>query len=95
MTDMDLKDRPRRRDDLEVVNRPGDHALFDPETGAIHALNATSMAIWEACDGETTVEELTDAIREMGGIEIDTARVIVQDALTSLRDADLIRPTKP
>ena len=27
--------------------------LIDPQTGKVHALNYTAVAIWELCDGES------------------------------------------
>ena len=79
-----LDHRPVKRPDLEVVNRSGEHALYEPDTGELHELNATSMAIWEACDGETTLSELVGAIQELGGVDIDTAQELVLSAVSSL-----------
>ena len=50
----------RQADDENVV--------YDPETSAVHLLNVTATAIWVLCDGETTPEEMVDAICELSGL---------------------------
>lgn len=82
--------RPIRRRDLEPIKRPDGQALFDPATQSIHALNATSMAIWEACDGSTTVEELAAAVAELGGLDASVSAQLVEVALAELTSAGLI-----
>lgn len=82
--------RPRHSGVLEPINRADGLALFDPASGAIHELDPTSMAIWEACDGETTVSEIADALRELGGVDRDTAQQLVQSSLSQLAEAGLI-----
>lgn len=88
---MQVDARPIRRQDLEPIKRPDGQALFDPATRAVHALDATSMAIWEACDGTTTIEELAAAVAELGNIETSESARIVEVALAELSAAGLIR----
>lgn len=73
------------------VQRDGDQtAVFNPETGFLHMLNPSALAIWELCDGETTAAEMAAAIDEVTGLGTEASLTDVRSGLTSLRDADLV-----
>lgn len=82
---------PERRRDLDVVNRPGEHLLYDPEDGTLHQLNATSMAIWETCDGNTSPVEIAEAVAQLSGLPVLDARAIVDSAVDDLAERGLLR----
>ena len=46
--------------------------LFNPDTGAIHILNATSVAIWKLLDGERDLPQIMRDLREQFD-ELDVA----------------------
>ena len=50
--------------------------LYDPETEALHVLNATARLIWENCDGKHTAEDMVAIIktRYAGGQDSDVLR---------------------
>jgi hypothetical protein len=87
---MEATSFPKARDGLESIKRPDGQALFNPETENVFALDATSMAIWEACDGRTTVEELIAAVGDLGGMDSDMSTRVVAMALGELEAAGLI-----
>lgn len=58
--------------------------------GVLHMLNASALAIWELCDGETTADEMAEAVAEVAGLEIDLARADVEVALRELHERSLI-----
>jgi PqqD family protein of HPr-rel-A system len=64
-------ERPLRRPDVWLRQAEGENVVYDPKTGAVHLLNATALAIWELCDGETTVEEMVSAICGLSGLPRD------------------------
>jgi len=45
----------------------GSTAVFDSATQTIHALDASTAAVWEACREPKTLSELTDAMRRESG----------------------------
>lgn len=61
-TDLSVTSRPRRRPDLWLRTSGDETVLVDPGHDAVHVLNATAVALWELCDGETAVEEMITAI---------------------------------
>ncbi len=87
---MNETDRPRRRRDLEIVNRPGEHLIYDPADGTLHRLNASSMALWENCDGTTTVDEMITAVAEVTATDRELITLEVHDALERFRSLGLI-----
>jgi len=54
---------PRRRD-LPSRRVGGELMLRDPDAGTVHFLNPTAAAVWESCDGKTTVEECAARLRQ-------------------------------
>ena len=76
-------DYPRRRED-GLLRQPmdGELLLFDSERNRAHSLNATAAAVWEACDGQRSHEELAAGC----GIDEPTLEL----ALDRLRGAHLL-----
>jgi hypothetical protein len=51
--------RPRqRRDGLVVQELPEETLIYDLERHQAHCLEAVAAAVWEACDGHRTVEQI-------------------------------------
>src|SRR5881296_287170 len=51
--------RPRqRRDGLVVQKLPEETLVYDLERHKAHCLEAVAAAVWEACDGRRTVEQI-------------------------------------
>lgn len=79
----DLK--PRRRAGLYVRQTDTENAVYDPETSAVHLLNETAWAIWELCDGDTSADEMIDAICEVSHMHRD---VVSEDVSRVLEEFD-------
>ena len=58
---MTLSSRPRRRTGLQLRVSGDEAVLVDRSSEAVHVLNDTALALWQLCDGETTVEEMVVA----------------------------------
>ena len=91
-----LSSRPTRRG--ETVSRGEETVVYNVETGGLHALNPSALAIWELCDGETTGAEMAEAVTELAGLDPRAAQSDVSSTLEQLHDLGLIDrvgPTKP
>ena len=55
-------DTPARRPDVEWVELDGEAVLYDPPAQVMHVLNSGAAAVWRACDGVTSADEITRAI---------------------------------
>jgi hypothetical protein len=53
----DLRHLPQRNRDVEL-REVGDESVLVTPSGDTFVLNPTARAIWELCDGTTTVDEL-------------------------------------
>ncbi len=73
------------------VRREGDQtAIYDPKTGLLYALNASALALWELCDGETTAPEMAEALSELTGAPTETSYEEVVETLELLLEHGLV-----
>jgi pyrroloquinoline quinone biosynthesis protein D len=72
-SNFDRLDTPRRRASIQVVDRGADAKLVDASGRPILGLNDTALAIWDLCDGDTTVEEMFQAVVSAFPVEPDRA----------------------
>jgi PqqD family protein of HPr-rel-A system len=87
-----MNTRPLRQGQAWMRRGSDDTAVYNPDTGTLHLLNPSAMAIWELCDGETTVEEMAVAVAELTGASTDAAESDVSAALAQLQNAGLVTP---
>ncbi len=81
---------PRRRDDVRLSDDATCSVLTDLRRGTSHVLNPTASAIWELCDGTTTLDELIDAICQVFSVPHGVALRDVAAALAQLEEAGLV-----
>jgi hypothetical protein len=85
-----LNKRPMRSADVWLRQTPGETAIYDPSTESVHLLNETALAIWNLCDGETTVEEMVVAICELCNMHREIVVEDVDRILTEFGAAGLL-----
>jgi PqqD family protein of HPr-rel-A system len=81
---------PTRHGQAWVRRGSEDTAVFNPDTGTLHALNVSALAIWELCDGSTSGEEMAGAVAELTGLPFENAAGDVRIALDELERQGLI-----
>ena len=86
-----LQRLPRRRDDVRLHDRELRSYLVVPDGGAAHELNPTARAVWELCDGTTTLDELVAAITQIFSVDRDVAVADVTAVVDQLDAAGLVR----
>lgn len=82
--------RPRRAPDVRVVETSADELVVTAGDRTRIVLNGTARALWELCDGVTTVEEMAGAVNAVFDTDADTARTEVSSGLRDLHEAGLI-----
>jgi hypothetical protein len=82
---------PRRREDVHLYDEQLCSFLVIPGRAVAHELNPTARAVWELCDGTTTVEELIDAIRQVFSVEREVALADVTAIVRQLEKAGLVQ----
>jgi Coenzyme PQQ synthesis protein D (PqqD) len=55
-------DVPARKPDVEWVELEGEAVLYDPEVSMLQRLNRGAAAVWAACDGIDSSDEIARAI---------------------------------
>jgi PqqD family protein of HPr-rel-A system len=83
--------RPIRSEGAWLRATGDENAVYDPATGGLHLLNETARAIWELCDGETTVDEMISAICELSGLHPDVVTEDVQRTITEFEQLGIVR----
>jgi len=81
---------PVRRTDVRLIDEDSRSVLIDDREGVTHVLNPTARAIWELCDGTTTLDELVDAICQVFSVQHGVALRDVAAVLAQLEDAGLV-----
>jgi pyrroloquinoline quinone biosynthesis protein D len=58
--------------------------------GSSHVLNVTAAALWELCDGATSVDEIVQAVCELTATPARTVAADVEQLIGELRDRELV-----
>jgi len=69
--------------------------LYDPGQDSVHTLNATSRFVWDRCDGEHTVADITAEISAHYAVSLEEARRDVDGILEQMQILGLIRKSEP
>jgi hypothetical protein len=58
---------PKRRDGLLEgdLKQADETVLVDPESGRVVSLNPTAAAVWNLCDGQTSIDGIAREIQEV------------------------------
>jgi len=57
--------RPARTADLEINEVADGLVVYQADPEQVHYLNNTAAVVFELCDGELTVEQITDRVAEV------------------------------
>lgn len=79
--------KPIRNDTVWLRQVGKENALYDPNTGSLHLLNDTALAIWHLCDGNTEPDEMVMAICQVSGLHPD---IVGEDVRRILREFDQV-----
>ena len=87
--------RPLRSEHV-LLRQEGDRGMaIDPRAESVHVMNATAVAIWVLCDGETTPSEMVVAICDLSKLPYEVVEEDVLSILGRFEDANLISWREP
>ena len=86
----DAKVRPCQLPGTRVEQRAGRVVIGDADQKVMLAVNASAAALWELCDGNTTIEEMVMAICQVSSLPADRARDDVERTLAEFQRAGLL-----
>lgn len=81
---------PRRRGNVFREAGSDGTAIYEIDSDGLHVLNPSALAIWELCDGQTSIDEMAVAIAEVTGLEIDVAATEVAATIEIFRQLGLV-----
>ena len=81
---------PRHADGAVLTLTSHGPSLVSTSSGVAVALDQTALALWELCDGETTVAEMIAAVCALFAASEQTVRDDVTSVLTTLEGSGLI-----
>ena len=74
-----------------TLQRVGSEAiLYDRHNGRAHVINSSAARIWELCDGQATVGEITGAFAAAYGLPASDVCADVASILTTFRDLHVL-----
>lgn len=87
-------------DNAQRVRRPapklveteidGDISLYHPPTEQVTVLNGTASDVWRLCDGELTIEEITELLALAYSADPAAIAPQVEDAIRMFEKANLL-----
>jgi hypothetical protein len=86
----DTSVRPRQLPGTRVEQKGGRVVVCDADRKVMLALNESAAALWELCDGSTTIEEMVMAICAVSSIPAGRARDDVERTLAEFQRAGLL-----
>ncbi len=90
MSDISMRERPRRVTGWALRRFQDGAVVSGGHASDMVAMNPTALALWELCDGATTVGEMVDAVYDLFGISPDQARRDVEAAVVQMRNAGVV-----
>ncbi len=84
------KGLPRRVGQVWVRREDDEAAIYDPMSGSLHRLNPSALAIWELCDGRTSIAEMGTALAEVTNMPEQQATADIARTVNELQDLGLL-----
>jgi hypothetical protein len=81
---------PKRRSDLNFKTIDGETLILNREEGRLYQLNPTASFIWDCCDGNSNIADITDRLAGAYEVDSSTARNDVEEVLSNLRSSNLL-----
>ena len=82
--------RPERRAGASAVQLDDNLALYDDVGQLLILLNRTAAAVWERCDGSTTVEDIARSLSEIHDAAPDVVGEDVRQTVRKLAELGLV-----
>ena len=87
---VEVASKPRRREGIEVHGVQDELVLYVPGREVGVSLNRSARAIWELCDGQRTLAEISQELGQEVGCPGDDLLADVEAAVKQLSELDLV-----
>ena len=97
MSELRGDSRPRQVSSATLTTLRDGATVEVPGLGSRLLLNASALAIWDLCDGQTTLTEIAEAISVVTGTDLDQAFREVEQAVTAFYSSGAVsyQPEEP
>jgi hypothetical protein len=82
--------RPARNQEVWLRQAGSENVVYDPARESVHVMNATAVAIWVLCDGDTAPAEMIEAICQLSGLPFEVVEEDVSRILGEFDQAGII-----
>jgi hypothetical protein len=82
--------RPSRKPEVWVRRAGHENAVYAPGSSEVYQMNESALAIWHLCDGNTSPQEMVEAICEISNMHPDVVQEDVARILADFERAGLI-----
>lgn len=86
---------PARRAGASGIELDDNLAVYDEVGQLLILLNTSAAAVWEHCDGRTTVDDMTRALADAHGAEADDIAEDVRRTVAKLAELGLVDRAGP
>jgi coenzyme PQQ synthesis protein D (PqqD) len=88
--------KPKRRDELAVVEIGDELVVYDPFLDRVHHLNPSAALVFGLCDGTATMKETASELAEVTGQPADEIEQEVRKLVREFRRSELLdrKPTE-
>jgi nucleoside-diphosphate-sugar epimerase len=88
--------RPKRRDELAVVEIGDELVVYDPFHDRVHHLNPSAALVFGLCDGTATMKETASELAEVTGQPAEEVEQQIRKLVRGFRRSELLdrKPTK-
>jgi hypothetical protein len=90
-----VKSMPARRAGASVVELDDNVAVYDDVGQLLILLNTSAAAVWDRCDGQTTVDDMVRALAAAHGADADDIAEDVRRTVTKLAELGLVAQAGP
>ena len=88
---MENLDRPSRQTDYRLEKMENELLLFDPGNNKILYCNETATLIWQLCDGQRNIQEITDLLAGAYPEAVDTMAEDVKSVIEMFQQHGAVR----
>ena len=92
---LDFASQPRRLDFVLSYSVADELVLYAPDSGQAVSLNRSAGAIWNLCDGDKSLMDISALLAEWSGCPVSDIQADVGQAVAHLRQNGLIELTSP
>jgi PqqD family protein of HPr-rel-A system len=87
--------KPKRRDDLAIVELDGEAVIYDETSGKLHHLNPSATIVFSLCDGSGTVKDLAAEISAALDLQPSEVERQIRSVLKEFRAEGLLESRVP